>query len=243
MNYEIKAIMIDLKANPKFSAVDMFIRMNQSPCNISENTFEMWNSYDIVHTLEYIKEVSKYDLFKQYGNRMKEEELVAVLSYMDYIKINIENVRTFLRIYLFTENKDKANERIEVKLSINNKQAITHFLENLEPNSEEEKKFIKSIQSIEEFINKLKILTDNHSKKLIKIVNPYVAIPRKANMKDYYVLWLILTRLDIHIIKTYQEEILKDLEGLFKFMKNMLVGKNENDFINYIDAIIKQYQK
>lgn len=102
---------------------------------------------------------------------------------------------------------------------------------------------MKSVSSVEKFIVKLKILTDQQSNQFIKLVNPYLDAPRKASRKDFYITWLILNNLDSHIVKTYSKEILKDLEGLFKFMKNIPVGKNENDFINYIDSIIKKYQK
>lgn len=241
-DYTIEAITIDTKTNPNFKPIDMFLRMNQSPCNISENSFEMWNSYDIIDTLDYVKKIAKYDLFKQYGTKMKEEELVVILAYMDYINLKIENIRDFLRVYLFTENKDKINERIEVKLSINNKQSITNYLEKIEPNSLEEKKFHKSLEAVEEFIDKLNHLISNKDE-LIKIFNPYLEVPRTGSMKDFYILWLILNNFDLHIIKTYHTSILKDLDKLFKLMKKMPLNKTEEYFIENMKALIDKYQK
>lgn len=161
---------------------------------------------------------------------------------MDYINLKIENIRDFLRVYLFTENKDKINERIEVKLSINNKQSITNYLEKIEPNSLEEKKFHKSLEAVEEFIDKLNHLISNKDE-LIKIFNPYLEVPRTGSMKDFYILWLILNNFDLHIIKTYHTSILKDLDKLFKLMKKMPLNKTEEYFIENMKALIDKYQK
>lgn len=242
-NYELEVIKIDKQANPRFDSVDMFLRLNQNPCPISVNTFEMWNSFDIINSLNKIKEIAKYNLFKQYGNKMKEEELVTTLAYMNYKGINIENMNNFLSVYMYLENKDKQGEHYEVKLSIPNKEAITNFLEDLEPDSDEESKFLNSIESVNSFVEKLKILSEDDENILIRIFNPHIKIPRKGNKKDFYITWLILQELDTHIIKTYKEEILGELEEVFKLMKNMPNNRDEKSFINYIKNVINEYSK
>ncbi len=242
-NCEIDVIRIDKQANPEFDSVDMFLRLNQNPCPISVNTFEMWNSFDIVNSINKIKEIAKYNLFKQYGNKMKEEEIVTTLAYMDYKGINIENINKLFSVYMYLENKDKEDEHYEIKFSIPNKNTITNFLEDIEPDSKEEKEFLKSIEAVNYFVDKLKILSDNNEDVLIKIFNPHIDIPRMGNKKDFYVTWLILQKLDTHIIKTYRQEILKDLEQVFKQMKNMPKNRDENSFINYLKDIVNKYSK
>lgn len=242
-NYEMEVIKIHRQANPEFDSVDMFLRLNQNPCPISVNTFEMWNSFDIINSINKIKEIAKYNLFKQYGNKMKEEELVTILAYMNYKGINIENLNKFFSVYMYLENKDKQGEHYEVKLSIPNKEAITNFLEDLEPDSDEESKFLNSIDSVNVFIEKLRILSENDENVLIRIFNPYIRIPRNGNKKDFYITWLILQELDTHIIRTYKESILEDLEEVFKLMKNMPKNRDEKSFINYIKNVINEYSK
>lgn len=243
LDYEIEAITIDLKTNSEFKPIDMFLRMNQSPCNISENSFEMWNSYDIIESIDYIKKIARRDLFKQYGTKMKEEELIAILAYMDYSKVNINNFNNFFRIHLVTENRDKINERIEVKLSINNKKAITDYLENMLPGSKEEKIFVNCLRRVEEFADKILLLTNDDYFKLITIFNPYIEVPRTGSMKDFYITWIIINSFNEHIIKTYQEEILNDLSELFKLMKKMPNGKDEKLFIENMNYLINKYTK
>lgn len=241
--YKIEAITIDEKEDINFNFIDMFIRLNQNPCPISYNSFEMWNSFDIVNSLNKIKEVSKYKLFKQLGNKMKEEELVTTLAYMDYEKVSANNMDKFFTTYIFLENKDKQDEHYEIKLSISNKNKITNFLEDMRPNSNEERKFLNSIESVNEFSNKLKILSNENEMILLKIFNPNIKKPRIGNKKDFYLTWMILKDLDIQIIKTYREEILKDLERIFKTMKHVPNGMTVDDFKEETNNIINKYSR
>ena len=39
----------------------MFLRLNENPCTIGKNTFEMWNSFDII---EVINNIDKYKIYK-----------------------------------------------------------------------------------------------------------------------------------------------------------------------------------
>lgn len=241
-NYEIDVIRIDEQANPDFNPVDMFLRLNENPCTIGKNTFEMWNSFDIINVIETIKNIATYKLFKQNGNKMKEEELVTVLAYMAKKKINIDNCFTFFKILLHTENKDKPNERVEVKLSISNKNEITTYLENMQPGSPDEQNFLECLDQVKSFIEKLEILSDNEPEKLLKIFNPYLTVARKGSMKDFYIMWLILQNLDNHIIKTYKANIMEELEIAFKLMKKMPKNMDATFFINHIQIIIEKYQ-
>lgn len=242
-NYVFDVIRIIERANENVDYVDMFLRLNQNPCPISVNTFEMWNSFDIVKSIQKIKEIAKYKLFNQYGKKMKEEELVTTLAYMDYQEIDLDNIDDFFAIYIYTENKDKQNEHCEIKLSVKNKEGITNYLEEMEPDSNEEKEFLTCLDKVSDFVNKLKILSQNNENILIKIFNPNIKVARKANRKDFYITWLILKELDTHIITTYREELLNDLENIFKYMKNMPADRNTRGFINYINSILDKYLK
>lgn len=234
-NYEIEAITIKEEENKGFDFVDMFLRLNQNPCPINTNSFEMWNSFNIVNCIKKIKEIAKFRLFKQNGRKMKEEELVTILAYMDYEEITVKNLEKFFKIYLYQENKDRQDEHYEIKLSISNKAKITNFLEDMKPDSNEERKFLKSIDTVNELIDKLKILSQGNEEVLLRIFNPYLTKPRIGNKKDFYLTWLILRDLDLHVVNTYKDEILKDLEKIFKLMKHVPEKMDIKEFKNLIN--------
>lgn len=242
-DYVVEFIRINKEGNDKFDPIDMFLRLNQNPCPISVNSFEMWNCFDIMNSINKIKEISKYSLFKQYRTKMEEAEMVTILAFMDYQEFYIENINKFLSIYVCTKNKNKRNEHNEIGIKIFNKSRITNFLEKIEGEEKKEKEFLKSIDNVKDFADKLRILSNDDDQILIKIFNPHVDKPRKAGKNDIYITWLILQEIDLHIVKTYKNQILKDLEEVFKLMKNMPENKDEKSFIDYIQKIIEKYTK
>lgn len=242
-NYEIDIIQIEEK-NKNFDPVDMFLRLNENPCTISKNSFEMWNSFEIINTINNIKRISKHKFFNQKkGKTMKEEELVTILAFIDKEKLDLDNCNKFFKIHLYTENKDKSNERIEIKMSILNKSMITNYLEDLDFNSDDEEQFNTCLNNVELFIKKLEILVKDDYNQLIKLVNPYVSNPCKVSMKDFYLLWLILNEFDNHFLTTYRLELLNELLEVFKLMKNMPLDKDVNYFFGCIKNMINKFVK
>ena len=59
-DYVVEFIRINKEKNDKFDPIDMFLRLNQNPCPISANSFELWNCFDIMNSINKIKEISKY---------------------------------------------------------------------------------------------------------------------------------------------------------------------------------------
>lgn len=242
-DYVFDVVIIDKKGNENVDFVDIFIRLNQNPCPISMNTFEMWNSFDIINVINKIKQIAKYKAFKQQSNRMKEEELVTTLAYMSYNKFNINNINDFFKINLRTDNKGTKREKSLIKISVRNKDAITTFLEKMEPNSKQEEEFLNSVNKVNDFIDRLKVLSDNDEKMLIKILNPNKPKSVKGDRNCFYIIWLILQELDTHIIQTYKEDLIQDLEEIFKLMQNMPKNKSEKDFMEYVKNTITKYNK
>lgn len=242
-NYVFDVIRIDKRGNENIDFVDIFIRLNQNPCPISMNSFEMWNSFDIIETINRIKEIANYKVFKQKSTTMKEEELVTILAYMQYIKLNIENIGDFFKIDIRTDNKNTKKEKSLIRISVKNKNAITNFLETMKPNSQKEKEFLISVNLVNDFVDKLKILSDNNDKILMKILNQSRTKHIRADKNCFYIMWLILQEFDTHIIQAYKKEILEDLKKIFSLMQNMPKDKDEGDFIAYVNSIIKKYRK
>ena len=87
LEFPMDIIEIDYEQNPDFSPIDLFLRLNTKPYPIKENTFEMWNAYvdkDIVIKVKSIANKYEKKVFRAKDNRMKLEELITSLAYIDY---------------------------------------------------------------------------------------------------------------------------------------------------------------
>ena len=89
----------------------------------------------------------------------------------------------------------------------------------------------------------VEILSNENEMVLLKIFNPNIKKPRIGNKKDFYLTWMILKDLDIQIIKTYRDEILKDLERIFKTMKHVPNGMTVDDFKEEMNNMINKYSR
>ena len=90
-DYVLDFIRINKEGNENFNPVDMFLRLNQNPCPIGNNSFEFWNAYDnITKEIKKIKKIASYRLFKQNSTKMQEAEMVTTFAYMNYI-IKLKN--------------------------------------------------------------------------------------------------------------------------------------------------------
>ena len=243
-DYVLDFIRINKEGNENFNPVDMFLRLNQNPCPIGNNSFEFWNAYDnITKEIKKIKKIASYRLFKQNSTKMQEAEMVTTFAYMNYNEIDFYDINKVLSVYKSIKNKNKRDERYEIKLKIMNKEKITNYLEKINPNSKDEEEFSKSIDSVNDFIDKLNILAKEGDEQFFKIFNPYMKKPRRITKNDFYIIWLLLQEIDVHIVKTYRNELIKDMEDIFKLMKNMPENKDEKYFISYVKNIGEKYSR
>jgi len=239
LNYELETLEIQENININFDPVDMFLRLNSKPYPILYNSFEMWNSFDCTEILEKIKKLSNQygnELFKQSRKKMKNEELITTLAYMDYKNVTLKNITDFFKVYVYYKDN-------EIKISFDKKGAVTALLENIAENEDTTNKFLKSIQNLESFIKKIKILINENYDILPKILNPYTKNSKKITAKDFYLLYIILQDLNIHIIETYKIEILTDIEKIYKYMKKVPENINGADFIDFTKNIIQKHKK
>lgn len=236
LHYELECIEIRENDSTDFKPVDMFLRLNSKPYPILYNSFEMWNSFDCVDILNSIKALSnKYskDIFNQSSKKMKNEELITTLAYLDYKNINFNNFNNFFKVYVYFKDN-------EIKMTFDKKYSVTVLLENIEKNEKENEKFLNSIDKVEHFAEKIKVLFDEDYDKLNKILNPYKNI-KKARAKDFYLLFLILQEFNMHIIKTYRLDIINDIESIYKYMKKIPNNIEATDFFNYCKKLISKY--
>ncbi len=239
MNYEFDCIEIKENVNTNFKPVDMFLRLNSKPYPILYNSFEMWNSFDCIEILDKIKLLSKKyskDIFRQGTKKMKNEELITTLAYLNYKKINLDNITDVFKVYIYFKDN-------EIKITFDKKYAVTTLLDNIEKNKNEKEKLIASIDEIEVFIEKIKLLFDENYNKLGEIINPYKKGEKKVRAKDFYILFLIIQELNYHIIKTYKQDILKDIYNMYCFMKKTPDYIQPDDFIKYTKNLLCKYSK
>jgi len=64
-DYWFNVVRINERGNEKLNGADVFVRLNKSNYLLSNNSFEMWNAFQIVDAIERIKEIAKNKVFKQ----------------------------------------------------------------------------------------------------------------------------------------------------------------------------------
>jgi hypothetical protein len=93
LDFRLQLIEIDSAINENFQPVDLFIRLNNKPYPIKENSFEMWNSFADKETIKLIREITqKYVSWfyikstdkKYFIDRMENDELITLLAYINY---------------------------------------------------------------------------------------------------------------------------------------------------------------
>ncbi len=118
LDFELLVVEIDESLNPNFNPVDLFIRLNDKPYPIRENSFEMWNSWVERDVIARIKEnVNKHLSWfhlkiarnRNDRDRMENEELYTSLVYLEFEKLKNREILTYLDIY---KNTDRINARI-----------------------------------------------------------------------------------------------------------------------------------
>lgn len=212
--FDLWIIEISQRNNKNFEPTDLFIRLNNKPYPIKENTFEMWNSYIDREIIELIKSVYKkhknWFYFRKNNSRMDDENIYTFLAYLQFRKNSINNTPSDLDIYKIG---DRINFRIKSKIE------ISRILEN----PKRKKDFIKGCNDFENvFIEKLKFLLIGENTNNIDILNKNIeqlfGTERRRTQQSFYALWYFLTNISYQSISKSRKEILSDLKKLFELM-------------------------
>jgi len=154
LDFQLDVVEIDAEQNPTFNSIDLFLRLNTKPYPIKPNTFEMWNAYVDKDTILSIREISeKYSgkIFRAQDTRMRNEELITSLAYMDYKRNLTGNVlRNVLNIYI---RSGRVSARIKEKAD------ITKILSDV--TNKDASIFENSVKKVLLFIEKINLLTSN----------------------------------------------------------------------------------
>lgn len=253
LDFDIDEIEIRHDINPYFEPTDLFIRLNNKPYPIRPNSFEMWNSIVEKTVIERIKEITKKNINWFYitspktddsgrpRDRMQNEELVTILSYLCYNNYKTEDVDKVLGFY---PRLKKFTCRLKTKYS------LTNVLESLEYKPLEKEIFLKAIDRTEELIDLLnKIVFDNNAtkEKLNDILNVKNLVRFSRSYQEFYILWLLLMDADSNVIEAKKEEFLHDINVMFKKLKNTddveVDTTYVSDFLVLLDTLKLKYQK
>lgn len=213
LEFPLDIIEIDGVQNPAFDPIDLFLRLNTKPYPIKENSFEMWNAYADKEIVLRVKEIAKKyqgTVFRNKDNRMKLEELIISLAYLDY---RISN-----RGYAFSQtvNIYKRNDRISARIM--SKDQVTKTLG--EVSNTDVESFLKSIESVEYFAKKILAIVKNDTTKIRDLVNHLRKGTNYKSDQNYYFLWALLNNIPLDYIKNNQERLYKEIQNVFAIIQN-----------------------
>ncbi|WP_051931138.1 DUF262 domain-containing protein [Rahnella sp. WP5] len=247
-DFDLNIIEIDSLVNSDFEPIDLFIRLNNKPYPIKDNSFEMWNSTVNNGIIDKVKNITNDNLDWFYlrvtnsertSDRMENEEMIAVLSYLNFNARNGEKSKG-VEFYL---KQDRLNIRIS------NKSIITNLLQSLDEDPLKQKMFSDSLDETKLFISKLEVVIDKPKIELAAELNNFLNVKNttgfKRSLQEIYLLWMVLNRIGYDSVVENHCEINSDLLILLKKMKNL-----ENSIINEefltrftesIDAMVEKY--
>ena len=224
LEFPMDIIEIDAEQNPDFSQIDLFLRLNTKPYPIKENTFEMWNAYIDKDIVIKVKEIAaKYEktVFRARDTRMKLEELITSLGYLDY-RMNQPNTEiiNLLNIY-------KRNDRMCARIM--SKDNVTKTLSEL--SNSNPKAFVKSLENVELFVSKILILIENSPAKLRDLFNHSKKGVQYKTDQNFYFLWAMLFKISIEELQKRRQEEFERISKVFSLMQKTPVNYSTEIFL------------
>jgi hypothetical protein len=250
-DFPLYIVEIDQQSNPQFDPIDLFIRLNDKPYPIRENSFEMWNSWadvDVINSIRNFKETIKDWFYIKKINtvndrdRMENEELITSLIFLDYSMINNPSKKV-LDVY---QKTDRLNSRIT------DKNLISSFLNDINENNPGKKEnFFQSFKNIKSFITKVKYILldcDKNKDELNNYLKEELDIIFKAGreskygrrtMQDFYFLWDILKDVNLEMVKFNRLKIKEEITYLFNIIKNIpeSLHYNSDGILRYVKEV------
>lgn len=212
LEFPMDIIEIDAEQNPDFSQIDLFLRLNTKPYPIEENTFEMWNAYVDKDIVIKVKEIAaKYEkrVFRARDTRMKLEELITSLGYLDY-RMNQPHTEIINLLNIYKRN-DRMCARI---MSKNNVTKTLSELSNTNPMA-----FVKALENVELFVNKILILIEDDPEKLRELFNhAKKGVPYKTD-QNFYFLWALLFKISIEKLQKRRQEESERISKIFSLIQ------------------------
>lgn len=231
LDFPIDIVEINQTINENFSPIDLFLRLNTKPYPIHPNTFEMWNAYIDKQVVDTIKSISKKyadKLFKPSDKRMKNEELITTLAYVDYraIKENISETET-INIFI-------RNNRINARM--NKKSNITTLFDNI--TNSDDADFLDSVNNVSLFIEKLKIVAGDNFEYFNKLIAHKKANVQSRTNQNFYLLWISMCNISIDKIKANKEMVFDIISKQFEIAQNVPDNLTVSEFIRDLEITL-----
>ena len=243
LDFVIDEIIIEENLNQGFDPTDLFIRLNQKPYPIEQNSFEMWNSTVDKDVIQEIKEVTNKHISWFYSkdnedtnnrtDRMENEELITLLSYISY---SINKDKSYDKVLGLFKRIDRITCRVK------DKTAITDYLTKLEDNQSDKEQFVKYVKHTDYLIFEFKkLFGDNPTKDEINdFFNVKKAKTFRRSYQDFYITWLIFNSIDFANIAIDKENIKNKIHKMLCLLRN---AENkivdEEYFLNFINELNK----
>lgn len=216
MNFDLWVIEINQKNNENFEQIDLFIRLNNKPYPIKEDTFEMWNSYISRGIIDTIKSIHKNNkdwfYFRKNNSRMEDENIYTALTYLQFSVSKKGLEKTYispdLDVYKVV---DKVNFRLK------SKNEITKTLED----DTLKEDFLIACNDFEFiFLRKLKeLLTENNDESTETLNGNLDSIfnieKGRRTQQGFYALWCFLFNVSFDEIVKSKIQIRNGLKELF----------------------------
>lgn len=234
LEFPLDIIEIDGTQNPKFNPIDLFLRLNTKPYPIKTNSFEMWNAYADKTIIIRVKEIAKKyqgNVFRNKDNRMKLEELITSLAYLDY---KISKGFSFSQIV----NIYKRNNRISARIM--SKDQVTKTLG--EVSNSDVDGFEKSIENVEKFADKILAIVDGDTSRIRDLVNHLRKGTNYKADQNYYFLWILVDKISLDFIIKNREKIYNEIQNVFAIIQNTpdnITAMELVEKIQQFDQIVK----
>lgn len=253
-DFQLYLVEIDEKQNPNFNPVDLFIRLNDKPYPIRENSFEMWNSWADVELIEAVKKLKNalisWFYVKQLKkasdrDRMENEELIMTLAFLEYSKAHNPSSKV-LDVY---QKTDRINARISTKAK------ISSLLQEILVDDEKKRRLGDAIKQSKSFAQKLKYILLDRDKTQSELDNYlrgeldkiYKAGREsryfRRTIQDFYFMWLFLESINLEMIKYHRISIKKEIADAFKYIKNIPESDQENNLgFNKLEKTLEDFK-
>ncbi|MGM7683205.1 DUF262 domain-containing protein [Cytobacillus sp. Hm23] len=228
LDFQLDVVEIDAEQNPGFDNMDLFLRLNTKPYPIRPNTFELWNAYVDKDTILSIRKISdEYSgkIFRAQDTRMRNEELITTLAYMDYKKtISNSNPRSVLTIYI---RSGRVNARIKKKAD------VTRVLSDITNN--DSSSFDISVNKVLKFIEKINLLTDGDDSYLNTVFAHRLKSNQSRTNQNFYILWILLDKIENKVIEINKSKVVDSLISVYSLIQKVPDDFTIENFYSILD--------
>lgn len=231
LDFTVDIIIIEEALNKSFEPTDLFIRLNNKPYPIGENSFEMWNSTVNTEVIQRIKTVTNENISwffiketeedpKLRKDRMDNEEFLTSLSYLTYNCLD-ENLG-FDKVIGFFQRINGITCRLKYKTG------LTEFLVKLENEAIEKANFLEAVNKTSAIITAIKKFYNNSDLKdnLNGLLNVEDKERYRRSLQDFYIMWIILLSFkDYDIMNDKKSKEISNLLGEFRNIKQVTINE------------------